>query len=97
MQNDKIEKAISWNPWHGCRKASAGCKNCFVYKMDKRYGRDTNVVAKCKTTYLPKDKDVPAGSLVKLCFSSDFFSKRRMSGVGSVGILYAGGGIVYLC
>ena len=43
MQNTQIEKAIPWNPWHGCKKVSPGCKNCFVYKMDKRYGRDTTV------------------------------------------------------
>ncbi|MBQ8576638.1 MAG: DUF5131 family protein [Clostridia bacterium] len=51
MQNDAIEKAIPWNPWHGCKKVSPGCKNCFVYKMDKRYGRDTTVITKGKTTY----------------------------------------------
>lgn len=73
MQNQQIEKAIAWNPWHGCKKASPGCKNCFVFKMDKRYGRDTTVITKGKTTYELKDKDCPAGSLVKLCFSSDFF------------------------
>lgn len=73
MQNPEVEKAIPWNPWHGCRKVSPGCKNCFVYKMDKRYGRDTTIIAKGKTTYELKDKDCPYGSLVKLCFSSDFF------------------------
>lgn len=73
MQNCQIEKAIAWNPWHGCKRASPGCKNCFVFKMDKRYGRDTTVIAKGKTTYELKDKDCPPGSLVKLCFSSDFF------------------------
>ena len=73
MQNDEIKKAIPWNPWHGCKKVSAGCKNCFVYKMDKRYGRDTTVIEKGKTTYELKDKDCPPNSLVKLCFSSDFF------------------------
>lgn len=73
MQNTEIEKAIPWNPWHGCKKVSPGCKNCFVYKMDKRYGRDTTIITKGKTTYELKDKDVPHGSLIKLCFSSDFF------------------------
>lgn len=73
MQNTQIEKAIPWNPWHGCKKVSPGCKNCFVYKMDKRYGRDTTIITKGKTTYELKDKDCPPGSLVKLCFSSDFF------------------------
>ncbi len=73
MQNKDIENAIPWNTWHGCKKVSQGCKNCFVYKMDKRYGRDTTHIEKGKTTYELKDKDVPAGSLIKLCFSSDFF------------------------
>ena len=73
MQNCEIEKAIPWNPWHGCKKVSPGCKNCFVYKMDKRYGRDTTIITKGKTTYELKNKDIPQGSLIKLCFSSDFF------------------------
>ena len=73
MQNTEISKAIQWNPWHGCKKVSPGCKNCFVFKMDQRYGRDTTVIAKGKTTYELKDKDCPPGSLIKLCFSSDFF------------------------
>ncbi|MER2143167.1 MAG: DUF5131 family protein [Eubacteriales bacterium] len=21
----------NWNPWHGCRKCSEGCQNCYVY------------------------------------------------------------------
>lgn len=73
MQNEQINQAISWNPWHGCHKISPGCQNCFVYNMDRRYGRDTSIVAKGKTTFTLKDKDCPPNSLVKLCFSSDFF------------------------
>ena len=73
MQNKEIEKAIPWNPWHGCKKVSVGCKNCFVYKMDQRYGKDASIITKGKTTYELKDKDCPPHSLVKLCFSSDFF------------------------
>lgn len=41
--------------------------------MDKRYGRDTTIITKGKTTYELKNKDIPQGSLIKLCFSSDFF------------------------
>lgn len=73
MQNDQISKAIPWNPWYGCHKCSPGCQNCFVFNMDKRYGRDTTVITKGKTTYELKEKNCPSGSLVKLCFSSDFF------------------------
>ena len=71
MQNDKVLNAVTWNPWHGCHKCSAGCKNCFVFYQDRRYGRNTDVVSIGKTTY--RLKNCPAGSVVKLCFSSDFF------------------------
>lgn len=75
-----MEEAISWNPWHGCHKCSPGCANCFVYQMDKRFGRDTSKVDRVKTNFnLPIKRDrqknwkYPAGSHFKLCFTSDFF------------------------
>ena len=79
MQNDQVGKAIPWNPWHGCKKVSPGCKNCFVYKQDRRYGRDTTKIEKGKTTYELKDKDVPPHSVIKLCFSSDVLKRYNMS------------------
>jgi len=27
----------SWNPWYGCKKKSAGCKNCYMYREQLRY------------------------------------------------------------
>ncbi len=30
----------SYNPWIGCFKVSAGCKNCYFYRDSKRYGND---------------------------------------------------------
>ena len=33
-----------WNPWHGCRKTSPGCLNCYVYRIDAAVGRDPTVV-----------------------------------------------------
>lgn len=40
-QNSKIEWTHhTFNPWVGCTKVSAGCKNCYAEQlMDKRYGR----------------------------------------------------------
>ena len=35
---------ISWNPWHGCKKYSEGCKNCYVYRMDIRYGKNPSEI-----------------------------------------------------
>lgn len=69
-QMSEYNSAVTWNPWHGCKKVSEGCANCYVYAQDKRYGRDTTVVTKGATTYKLK---APIGSTVMLCFSSDFF------------------------
>ena len=24
-----------WNPWHGCVKCSEGCRNCYMYFLDR--------------------------------------------------------------
>src|SRR6185295_19980812 len=40
-ENSKIEWTHhTFNPWIGCAKVSAGCKNCYAETMmDQRYGR----------------------------------------------------------
>ena len=30
----------TWNPWYGCLKVSPGCKQCYMFRDQKRYGRD---------------------------------------------------------
>ena len=62
----------SWNPWRGCHKVSQGCKNCYMFREQKRYGNDPNVVIRSKTTFRDplKWKD-PA--MVFTCSWSDFF------------------------
>lgn len=62
----------SWNPWRGCHKVSQGCKNCYMFREQKRYGNDPNVVIRSKTTFKDplKWKD-PA--MVFTCSWSDFF------------------------
>lgn len=68
-----------WNPWHGCRKISDGCANCYVYRIDGRHGRDASQVARTASFDLPLRRDrrggykIPAGEMVYTCFSSDFF------------------------
>ena len=70
---------IGWNPWHGCHKVSAGCKNCYVYRIDARHERDSRAIRLTQSFGLPvqkkRDKSyrIPSGSLVATCFSSDFF------------------------
>ena len=71
---------LVWNPWHGCHRYSEGCQNCYAFFLDKRYGRDTNEVARNKSGFdLPVKKDrsgrykLPSGSNVRVCMASDFF------------------------
>lgn len=69
-----------WNPWHGCHKISAGCRNCYVYRRDESIGKDASVVSKTKDFNLPIRRDkqlvyelLPDGGVVYACMTSDFF------------------------
>ena len=70
---------MRWNPWHGCKKYSEGCKNCYVYRIDERHGKDSSIILRNKDFNLPLRKTkkggfkIPAGETVYTCFSSDFF------------------------
>ena len=71
--------SVMWNCWHGCTKLSAGCLNCYMYRRDAMYGKDSTVAAKTGAFRLPVKKDrqgrykIPSGELVYTCFTSDFF------------------------
>ena len=41
----------TWNPWHGCKKVSDGCKFCYMYRDKERYGQDPTQVTKSKTKF----------------------------------------------
>lgn len=69
-----------WNPWHGCKKYSDGCLNCYVYRRDAQFGKDSSIVTKTSDFKLPfkknktgeyklTEKDNP----VYTCMTSDFF------------------------
>jgi protein gp37 len=68
-----------WNPWHGCHKISAGCQNCYVYRIDASFDKDASKVSRTANFNLPLKKarngnyKLPAGETVYTCFSSDFF------------------------
>lgn len=63
----------TWNPWHGCHKVSAGCKNCYMFRDKARYGQDPNVVVRSKdaTFYAPLKWSEPR--TIFTCSWSDFF------------------------
>lgn len=62
----------TWNPWMGCRKVSSGCKSCYMFRDQIRYGGDPTEIRRSKTTFNEplKWKD-PA--MVFTCSWSDFF------------------------
>lgn len=38
-----------WNPWHGCKKYSEGCENCYMYYLDSQRDKDGSKIYKVKT------------------------------------------------
>ncbi len=68
-----------WNPWHGCHKKSAGCLNCYMFRRDMLYDKDSNIITKTKDFNLgiKKHRDgsyyIPSGEVVYTCMTSDFF------------------------
>lgn len=70
--------SVNWNPWHGCRKISEGCRHCYVYRQDTRHEVDSREVRRTVAFDLPvrRSRDgqykIPAGQTVYTCFTSDF-------------------------
>lgn len=70
---------MSYNPWHGCHKISAGCVNCYMFRGDERFDRDANTVRKTQAFSLPIQKKKDGSYKVKkkttlyTCLTSDFF------------------------
>lgn len=70
----------SWNPWHGCHKISEGCQNCYVYRTDSRYGKNSGKIEKTSNFDMPIKKDRSGewklqndGLAVATCLTSDFW------------------------
>jgi protein gp37 len=78
----------TWNPWAGCTKVSEGCALCYMYTLERRWGRDPEVVRRSKTTFkdplnwerrvrdglpLPPDGRFARNLRVFTCSLSDFF------------------------
>ena len=75
-------ESIVWNMWHGCKKYSDGCQNCYVYRRDEHIGRDASEVRKTASFDLPLRRTregaykIPPGARVYACMTSDFFIKE---------------------
>lgn len=69
-----------WNPWHGCKKISEGCKNCYMYYLDRFRNQDGSNIYKVTNNFdypLHKDRKgnykIRSGEQLRICMTSDFF------------------------
>lgn len=69
-----------WNPWHGCIKCSEGCRNCYMYFLDRVRDKNGADIYKTKTGFsypLQKKRDgrykIQSGEMLRVCMTSDFF------------------------
>lgn len=63
----------TWNPFHGCKKVSEGCKFCYMYRDKERYGQEpTRVIRASKNTF-EKPLHIKEKAFVFTCSWSDFF------------------------
>lgn len=69
-----------WNPWHGCKKCSEGCQNCYMYFLDELRGKNGADIYRTKAGFrypLSRDRQgnykVQSGEQLRVCMTSDFF------------------------
>lgn len=70
-----------WNPWHGCRKKSEGCRYCYMYYLDKVHNNkiSSDTIYKTNNFNYPLQRErsgeykVKSGEMIRVCMTSDFF------------------------
>jgi protein gp37 len=63
----------TWNPWHGCRKVSPGCKHCYMFTAKRRYGQDPQKVVRAAPTTFRAPLRWTEPKRIFTCSWSDFF------------------------
>lgn len=66
----------TWNPWLGCKKVSAGCENCYMFREQRRFGLDPTEIRRTsrqsfRAPLSKKMKSKPG--TIFTCSWSDFF------------------------
>lgn len=68
-----------WNPWHGCKRISPGCANCYMYTLDRQRGQSGSTIYRTANFNYPLQKDrkgnykIKSGECIRVCMTSDFF------------------------
>ena len=67
-----------WKPWHGCKKCSEGCQNCYMYYPDAQRGKDGGEIYRTKAGFryplskTPEGQNyVKSGEMLRVCMTSD--------------------------
>ncbi len=89
---EEMSDPRAWNPWHGCRKYSEGCANCYMYYLDEARGvpEKSSEIAKTGDFYKPLMKDgsgryrVPAGFMLRVNMTSDTFLEEAGEWLGEM-------------
>lgn len=70
------------------QKISTGCMNCYVYRRDAEFGKDSSIVTRTASFDLPVKRDrkreyklQPERECVYTCMTSDFSWRKQMHGV----------------
>lgn len=76
-----INSGIEWtnntyNPWRGCLKVSPGCKQCYMYRDQIRYGKDPKVIVRAAPTTFNAPLKWKEPAKVFTCSWSDFFIEQ---------------------
>jgi protein gp37 len=63
----------TWNPWYGCHKVSAGCKNCYMFRDMQRTRFKPNVVTRAKPATFREPLSWKEPKKIFTCSWSDFW------------------------
>lgn len=77
MKKNKISITdYGHNFWTGCPKISSGCKNCYMHRLEDRFGKDANAVVKSSDKYFNYPTLVKKPLRIFACDMSDFFIEQ---------------------
>ncbi len=63
----------TWSPWRGCTKKSPGCKNCYVERLEARFGNDFSTVRRASPKTFAAPLRWKGARMIFTCSMSDFF------------------------
>src|SRR3990167_4841698 len=63
----------AWNCWIGCKKVSPGCKQCYMFRDQERYGNDPKIIRRAKPATFNAPLTWKEPAKVFTCSWSDFF------------------------